>query len=174
MDQVSSYESECIFFRLSFRSKYLSRITMMRTTLCSRHCDDDQFSTSWACRPGSRRGTPSSSRWLSSANDSISIHKQVCNPAKSAPQLTVAQPSEVRNSQPSRVEIPNTGNPDGSDLEQRFCPPSRRSRQCEDVDEGETLLVQTEEERGPEEVETELSVVEFERTDSDLAKEEVE
>jgi hypothetical protein len=34
--------------------------------------------------------------------------------------------------------------------------------------------VQAKEERGPEEVETELSVVEFERTDGDLAKEEVE
>jgi len=147
---------------------------MMESTLCSRHCDDDQFSTSWACRPGSRRGTPSSSTWLSRANDSISIHKQVRNPAKSAAQLTVAQPSEVRDSQPSRVEIPNPGNPDGSDLEQRLCPPSRRSRQCEDVDEGQTLLVQPEEERGPEEVETELGVVELERADGDLAKEDVE
>jgi hypothetical protein len=34
--------------------------------------------------------------------------------------------------------------------------------------------VQAKEERGPEEVETELSVVKFERTDGDLAKEEVE
>lgn len=90
------------------------------------------------------------------------------------PQLTVAQPSEVRNSQPSRVEVPNTGNPDGTDLEQRLCPPSRRSRQCEDVDESETLLVQAEEERGPEEVETKLGVVEFERTDGDLAREELD
>jgi hypothetical protein len=103
-----------------------------------------------------------------------SAFTDMCAIRKIRPQLTVAQPSEVRNSQPSRVEIPNTGNPDGSDLEQRLCPPSRRSRQCEDVDEGETLLVQAEEERGPEEVETELSVVEFERTDGDLAKEEVE
>lgn len=34
--------------------------------------------------------------------------------------------------------------------------------------------MQAEEERGPEEVETELSVVEFKRADGDLAKEEVE
>jgi len=34
--------------------------------------------------------------------------------------------------------------------------------------------VQPEEERGPEEVETELGVVELERADGDLAKEDVE
>ena len=34
--------------------------------------------------------------------------------------------------------------------------------------------MQAEEQRGPEEVETELGVVEFERTDGDLAREEVE
>ena len=90
-------------------------------------------------------------------------------PALTIRGLTVAQPTEVRDGQPTGVEVADTGDPDGSDLEQRLGPPSRRPGQGENVDEGETLLVQPEEEGGPHQVEGELGPVEFERTDGDLA-----
>lgn len=85
---------------------------------------------------------------------------------------TGAQPQHIRNTQPTRVDVV-VSKGHRPKVEQRLGPPSSSSGQSEDVNQGESLSVEGKEQGSPQEVESELSVVELEgfRSGSAAAKE---
>lgn len=85
---------------------------------------------------------------------------------------SIRNPSQVRYSQPSRVQAPSrvtsnfpSSQSNRSERREGLGPVHQRSPKGNNVNERESLFVQSKEERGPDHVETELGIVDFERAD---------